>query len=236
MKSDFLTDSLSMNQPTNSLDLKNDLMTDENIANTTTGATATTNPNTTNTVASSNTNTVIPLFNNKTISADFLSVDFKDYFQDLLLSYVNEENDLTTAIFMYLVACLNSKFDKCKIDSVCLDEWFSQYIELLSKFELWNLRIEIIKNYQSEFIRNLTQNSLAYNPMCGTCKKTLRPNTFYCPNCKTNSFLCVYCHLPVKRLYAWCHSCCHGGHLSHLMKWFKKNTECPSGCGCRCRI
>ena len=170
------------------------------------------------------------------IKNDFLNVDFKDYFQQLLMSYVNDENDLTTAIFMYLVASLNEKLDKNKIDFNYLDEWFSQYIELLSKFELWNLRIEIIKNCNSEFISNLTQNSLDYHPMCGTCKKTIKANTTYCPSCKVNNFLCVYCHLPVKRLYAWCHKCCHGGHLNHLIKWFKKNKKCPSGCGCDCQI
>ena len=133
----------------------------------------------------------------------FSKMDFNGYFQQLLVSYVDEENDLPTAIFMYLVASSNEKFEANKIDSRYLDEWFSQYIELLAMFELWNLRIEIIKSYQSDFIKTLTQKSINYNVMCATCKKTIKQNTFVCPNCAKNVFLCSYCHLPVKRLYAW---------------------------------
>lgn len=165
-----------------------------------------------------------------------LKMDFNKYFEQLLISYVNEENDLPTAVFMFLVATLNEKFDRNKIDPTILDEWFAQYIELLQIFELWNLRIEIIKSYQSDMIKQLTQKSINYNIMCSACKKTIKPNTFICPNCNHNIYLCVYCHLPVKRLFAWCNLCCHGGHLNHMTKWFKSNSKCPSGCGCKCRI
>lgn len=165
----------------------------------------------------------------------FSKMDFNNYFQQLLINYINIDSDLGTAIFMYLVTSQNDKFEQNKIDSKYLDEWFSQYIEILAKFEMWNIRIEIIKAYQSEFIRNLTQNSLSFTSMCATCKKIIKPNTYMCPSCNKNVFLCSYCHLPVKRLYIWCSACCHGGHLNHMTKWFKNNTKCPSGCGCNCR-
>ncbi|RNA39122.1 WD repeat-containing 24 [Brachionus plicatilis] len=70
--------------------------------------------------------------------------------------------------------------------------------------------------------------------MCASCKITIKPGTQICKDCKKNAFLCSYCHLPVKRLYAWCNACCHGGHLSHMMKWFEANRKCPTGCGCTC--
>ena len=163
-------------------------------------------------------------------------MDFNNYFEQLLISYVNEENDLPTAIFMFLIATLSEKFDRNKIDPTILDEWFAQYIDLLQVFEYWNLRIEIIKHYQSDLIKLLTQKSIYYNVMCSACKKTIKPNTFICSSCNNNIYLCVYCHLPVRRLYAWCNVCCHGGHLNHMIKWFKSNSKCPSGCGCKCRI
>ena len=33
---------------------------------------------------------------------------------------------------------------------------------------------------------------------------------------------------------SFCPQCCHGGHLFHMLDWFDKNSECPSGCGCNC--
>lgn len=32
----------------------------------------------------------------------------------------------------------------------------------------------------------------------------------------------------------FCPQCGHGGHPDHIKKWFEVNSECPSGCGCRC--
>ena len=40
----------------------------------------------------------------------------------------NFKNDLTTTVFMYLVASKNEKIDLSKLDPIYLDEWFSQYI------------------------------------------------------------------------------------------------------------
>lgn len=144
------------------------------------------------------------------------------------------------------MATLNEKFDRKKLENLndentkmflrMVDEWFVQYVDLLQVFEFWNLRIEIIKNCQSDLIKTLTQNSINYNVMCSACKKTIKSGQFICPNCNHNIYLCSFCHLPVKRLYAWCNLCCHGGHLNHMMKWFKTNTKCPTGCGCKCRI
>ncbi len=107
-------------------------------------------------------------------------LDFGNYFQQLLWNYVNMDNDLPTAIFMYQVVHETGKLDQVKLDSKReeLDEWFAQYIELLAMFELWNLRIEIIKSYRSERIidfNNLTRKSIVYEPMCATCKKTIKP-------------------------------------------------------------
>lgn len=33
----------------------------------------------------------------------------------------------------------------------------------------------------------------------------------------------------------WCSSCHHGGHYSHITKWFETHSECPvNGCNCHC--
>lgn len=106
-------------------------------------------------------------------------MDFGNYFQQLLWNYVNVDNDLPTAIFMYQVMHETGKLEQVKLESKReeLDEWFAQYIELLAMFELWNLRIQIIKSYRSERIidfNNLTRKSIVYEPMCATCKKTIK--------------------------------------------------------------
>ncbi|CAF0779751.1 unnamed protein product [Brachionus calyciflorus] len=172
-------------------------------------------------------------FENQLGLDDGLKINFDESFCQLLHSYIDDQNDLVTPIFMYLVRSLK-KMDKNLIEANYLDEWFVQYIELLAKFELWNQRIEIIKAYRTDVIQNLTQNTLLYTSMCGKCKITIKQDSSICRECKTNVFLCSYCHLPVKRLYAWCHACYHGGHLNHMIKWFKTNTNCPTGCGCTC--
>jgi hypothetical protein len=76
-------------------------------------------------------------------------INFDNYFIQLLLNYINEQvlnksvfvthhsifniffifkNDLSTAIFMCIVAFLNEKIDRNKIEIQYLDEWFSQYV------------------------------------------------------------------------------------------------------------
>ena len=76
-------------------------------------------------------------------------INFDNYFIQLLLNYINEQvlnksvfvlnlpsifnnflilkNDLSTAIFMCIVAFLYEKIDRNKIEIQYLDEWFSQY-------------------------------------------------------------------------------------------------------------
>jgi hypothetical protein len=45
---------------------------------------------------------------------------------------------------------------------------------------------------------------------------------------------CCVCEVPVRGVATMCPFCGHGGHRSHLQDWFAVQSECPSGCGCRC--
>lgn len=74
-----------------------------------------------------------------------------------------------------------------------------------------------------------------------------------CPFCKKSLPQCSICSLawgspvisnalPTSAAYkqyhffAWCSKCFHGGHLSHLTKWFEHRSVCPvAGCNCNCR-
>jgi len=56
-----------------------------------------------------------------------------------------------------------------------------------------------------------------------------------CSECHSNSlFKCSVCHLSVSGLYFWCQICQHGGHLSHMRKWFETEQYCPTGCMHQC--
>jgi WD repeat-containing protein 24 len=170
----------------------------------------------------------------KYLQPEVPKLNFSKYFQDILKMYIEEQFDFPTAITMYLVACKSSCFKVNSINESYLDEWFTQYIELLAKYDQWILRSEILKAHQSESLEKLTQISINYLTMCAMCKEEIPRSTLVCSKCKKNPFLCSLCHLPVKTLYTWCHLCYHGGHMKHLQNWFSKQRECPTGCGCLC--
>lgn len=68
---------------------------------------------------------------------------------------------------------------------------------------------------------------------CFNCKMPCQ--SYACPKCERIILKCSICHLSVKGLSWFCTSCLHGGHLSHMSKWFEDNDVCPTGCGCKCK-
>lgn len=67
-------------------------------------------------------------------------------------------------------------------------------------------------------------------PRCSLCllhMGTSLPTTTYNPtNIKSR---------PVSSWMTWCQSCRHGGHLVHMVQWFKTHQECPvTCCNCKC--
>ena len=56
-----------------------------------------------------------------------------------------------------------------------------------------------------------------------------------CKNCRVRTGpTCVYCRIPVKGHVTACLACGHGGHLNHMMEWFRNNHRCAAACGCNC--
>lgn len=55
-----------------------------------------------------------------------------------------------------------------------------------------------------------------------------------CGSCKNLAFNCSICHIGVKGNSMFCLKCGHGGHTTHILDWFKENSQCPTGCSCRC--
>ena len=48
--------------------------------------------------------------------------------------------------------------------------------------------------------------------------------------------VCNICTLTCKGYVAMCIFCGHGGHQKCYQKWFDVEVECPSGCGCKCKL
>lgn len=113
--------------------------------------------------------------------------------------------------------------------------FFLGYIELLSRYELWNIATQVIKSSWLQGIYQLNQQSTRMNTNCSECSKPLQRVGWLCDRCHSvEHALCSVCNQVVKGLYVWCQGCSHGGHLAHMRQWTSKYKMCPAGCGHLC--
>lgn len=71
---------------------------------------------------------------------------------------------------------------------------------------------------------------------CPKCGDDTEFNTNVCRNCRDFAFRCSICDNAVQGLFTVCNDCGHGGHVEHMTSWFLGHVECPTGCGCACKI
>ncbi|XP_065883255.1 GATOR2 complex protein WDR59-like [Dysidea avara] len=103
------------------------------------------------------------------------------------------------------------------------------YSNVLYCWRMFSLRAELLSFNATKDKEQTTIGFLNH------CNKCIHPvNTPSCDFCKALSLSCSICHVAVKGISSFCPQCCHGGHLFHMLDWFDKNSECPSGCGCNC--
>ncbi|CAG9761034.1 unnamed protein product [Ceutorhynchus assimilis] len=115
------------------------------------------------------------------------------------------------------------------------EHWLLGYIELLSKYRLWNISNQVIKLAWLPSVSQLNQMSTTMNTNCGKCMKPLQRVGWLCDRCHTSeNALCSICHQVVRGLYVWCQGCSHGGHIGHLKQWLAQKRVCPTGCGHMC--
>ncbi|VDQ03503.1 unnamed protein product [Trichobilharzia regenti] len=95
----------------------------------------------------------------------------------------------------------------------------------------------------------LNQASTTLSIRCGLCTKPLCASestqrltghtgwacSRHATSCDPATITCALCHLVVRGLFVWCRGCSHGGHLDHMQAWLMRRSECPAGCGHRCR-
>ena len=127
------------------------------------------------------------------------------------------------------------------------DTYIIRYAELLYSWGLLNTRVELNKHLRRKYEQNefKLQSSeegkeggfdLGVAITCPTCHNAVNSRTNYCRSCRDFAFRCSICDTAVRGLFTFCETCKHGGHLSHMVTWFSKNSFCPTGCGCQCRF
>ncbi|KAI5710265.1 hypothetical protein M8J75_007112 [Diaphorina citri] len=159
-----------------------------------------------------------------------------DHVLDTLFHHA-EQGDVQTAVSILLVLGEKRKhlMNNTRLNEAVQEQWLLSYLDLLSRFQLWNVASEVIQLSWIDSVHELSQQSTTMHTYCGKCKHALMKHGSYCERCRSrDSSQCSICHLPVKGLYSWCQGCSHGGHLSHMQEWFMKNNVCPTGCGHYC--
>ena len=74
---------------------------------------------------------------------------------------------------------------------------------------------------------------------CYKCNKraeSTKGSAAWCQSCNSYALSCSICQDIIRGTALFCTACGHGGHPTHLKKWFELNAECPSGCDCRCLL
>ncbi|XP_058254074.1 GATOR complex protein WDR24 isoform X2 [Hemibagrus wyckioides] len=147
------------------------------------------------------------------------------------LAYYAEQGDVQMAVSALIV--LGERIRK-EIDELTQEHWYMSYIDLLQRFELWNVSNEVIKLSTCSAITCLNQASTTLHINCSNCKRPMSNKGWICDRCHQCASVCAVCHHVVKGLFVWCQGCSHGGHLEHVMEWLKSSNHCPAGCGHLC--
>ncbi|XP_026282882.1 GATOR complex protein Wdr59 isoform X2 [Frankliniella occidentalis] len=111
------------------------------------------------------------------------------------------------------------------------DEYKRAYADILHRWGLLDARAQVMK-YMSTGLE--VHHGVEFRSECQKC--AVVSSTASCPLCKRISLQCVICHISVRGPSNVCLVCGHGGHLLHMQAWFRKETRCPTGCGCSCLI
>ncbi|KAL9922949.1 WD repeat domain 59 isoform 1-T1 [Glossina fuscipes fuscipes] len=111
------------------------------------------------------------------------------------------------------------------------DEFKKAYAEILFGWQLLTKRSLILKH---TMYTKVQPQGLEFVSECSSCKKPKR--TPACGSCQRPVLFCTLCGLPVKGAANACLACGHGGHLTHIIHWFKNHSVCASGCGCECML
>lgn len=111
------------------------------------------------------------------------------------------------------------------------DDFKKCYGEILYRWGLREKRADVLKFASCP---PEPHKGIEFGVYCCHCRTQARGTQ--CAVCKRLTFQCAICHVAVRGSSNFCLSCGHGGHTSHMMDWFRRQDECPAGCGCHCLL
>ncbi|XP_074522971.1 GATOR2 complex protein WDR59 isoform X1 [Halichoeres trimaculatus] len=111
------------------------------------------------------------------------------------------------------------------------DDFKKCYGEILYRWGLRDKRADVLKFASCP---PEPHRGIEFGVFCCHCRHPARGTQ--CAVCKRLAFQCAICHVAVRGSSNFCLSCGHGGHTSHMMDWFRRQDECPAGCGCHCLL
>ncbi|XP_034070954.1 GATOR complex protein WDR59 [Gymnodraco acuticeps] len=111
------------------------------------------------------------------------------------------------------------------------DDFKKSYGEILHRWGLREKRADVLKFASCP---PEPHKGIEFGVYCCHCRSQARGTQ--CAVCKRLTFQCAICHVAVRGSSNFCLSCGHGGHTSHMMDWFRRQDECPAGCGCHCLL
>ncbi|XP_075939292.1 GATOR2 complex protein WDR59 isoform X5 [Anarhichas minor] len=111
------------------------------------------------------------------------------------------------------------------------DDFKKCYGEILYRWGLREKRADVLKFASCP---PEPHKGIEFGVYCCHCRSQARGTQ--CAVCKRLTFQCAICHVAVRGSSNFCLSCGHGGHTSHMMDWFRRQDECPAGCGCHCLL
>ncbi|XP_037550788.1 GATOR complex protein WDR59 [Nematolebias whitei] len=111
------------------------------------------------------------------------------------------------------------------------DDFKKCYGEILYRWDLRDKRADVLKFTSSP---PEPHKGIEFGVYCCHCRSQARGTQ--CAVCKRLTFQCAVCHVAVRGSSNFCLSCGHGGHTNHMMDWFRRQDECPAGCGCQCLL
>uniref|UniRef100_A0A3Q3W2H1 RWD domain-containing protein n=1 Tax=Mola mola TaxID=94237 RepID=A0A3Q3W2H1_MOLML len=111
------------------------------------------------------------------------------------------------------------------------DDFKKSYGEILHRWGLRDKRADVLKFASCP---PEPHKGIEFGVYCCHCRSQARGTQ--CAICKRLTFQCAICHVAVRGSSNFCLSCGHGGHTSHMLDWFRRQDECPAGCGCHCLL
>ncbi|XP_030761765.1 GATOR complex protein WDR24 [Sitophilus oryzae] len=150
------------------------------------------------------------------------------------LQYYSALGDVQTTATILIVLGDSRKY-LTGLSEALQEHWLLGYIDLLSRYKMWNTSTQVIKLSWLPSVSQLNQQSTTINTNCGKCLKPLQRAGWLCDRCHTSEYgLCSVCNQVVKGTYVWCQGCSHGGHIFHMRNWMSDKTTCATGCGHVC--